>query len=200
MTQLLDKASRDALGIDTIARGIAYATLLLKSANYSKIELRTKEEFVNNSLKGTFLATITIDYVRTAFINSATNYLEGLLPIADSEQDELFSPLTPAGSGLPIPDDIPEVTNLESYLVWLLLEYYKAGLTLTTPDLTRVVITQGEDANRFYKKFAYFVNYSPIVYANTRNILEAIDSGSNLTPSTLFDNATIIDNSFFLVN
>lgn len=200
MTTIQDKASRDSLGIDTIARGIAYSAHLLKSVAGTSIEFATNVTLKEGELAGALSIKATIDYNVVEFFASGSDYLEGLQPLTNSNATELFTPLTPATSGIAIPTDDIRVTTLEHYLVWLILLLNEANLQKNPPNVNFLKITQGETPQRFYKSFTFTLSFSPLVYAASGNILEAIDYNGGVVEVLSLGNEAIIDNLFVVGN
>lgn len=201
MTALTDKVSRDSLGIDTIARGIAYASHLLKSVTNNVVDFSYTLSLEENIPKGVLGIRINLDYDAVQHFASGSDYLEGVLSLSEIDPVELFEPLDPAIGGVSIPPDNSRVNSLESYLAWLILLHIESNLLLTTPNVGAVRITQAITPQRFYKTFTLNLNYDPLVYAEKGNIIAAIDpgvsspdGGTTLTNDSEVGNETVIEN------
>lgn len=200
MTTLIDKASRDALGVDTLSRGIAYACHLLKSViPVGVIDFNTAMTVVDNKVTGKLSIKATLDYDPVAHYSAGSDYLVGILSLSNSDPIETFSPMGAAISGVTIPEDDTRVTILEEYLAWLILLYQENKYN--DKDVNAVKISQGLTPQRFYKTFSLILDYDPLVYSATGNIIEAID-GEIPTSQTIttFGNEGSIGNLFIVGN
>lgn len=173
--ELLDKPVRDDLGIDSIGRGIAFASHLLKiSLPSANIQLSYVESVADEVLTGKLTIVAKVFYDKATFLGSGSNYLNGILPNIGTLPSVVFDPMEPSNLGLPLPDEPIEVVTLEAYLVWLILAYKETGLIADPINLSLVNISQGESGTDFYKTFTVILPYDPIRFITVGNIIEAL--------------------------
>lgn len=127
MTQLISKENREALGIDTIPRGILWSILLLSKVTKSNNnEYKDLIKYATNPQNNEIVFSVKLPYKRTTFINNNGDLIVALESLSVNNENPVIDvePINPSNTVYyPIPDDDPRVNTLEKYLLWLCLMY-----------------------------------------------------------------------------
>lgn len=214
MTVFINRSTRDALGIDTLERGIVLALLLLRNAGiangkndpyYSAIKISTNVRATGETYQANINATAKIPYHSNSALVSGMNLLRNLKEISNLTVTPTFNPLTPTESAPTLRDEPNTVNTLEKYLLWS-SQVLAASIL---PAVDRIKINFFEEDP---KEPSVLIDYSlPIdwsKYLLTNNLIEAtklintrsIEIPDPEIPSILIGNDSGIGNLTFIGN
>lgn len=134
---LPDLATRNAIGIDTFERAVAWSALLLRSAYFASTDRAVQDAIqigltMNNTANG-FVSNIVIRAVLTVnneALADGGDILNNLEERMEGSVNYTGFNLQPSASGLPITVEPASVTTLEQYFYW-------ASQQLLADDLTK---------------------------------------------------------------
>lgn len=204
MTTLPPSEQREAAGITTIRRGIAYALHLLKKVSGTEVDIARQVGVSGTEINARMIARITMNYDESVYLLYGSNPLKGLQPLTTETVNHSYGNLA-AGNGYPIPTMPGEVNTLELYLVWLTNLLIATEAAQSPPKIDSVKISQGRNSQGFTLKWDYVIPFNYLTFAQTGNLIGAVDIATTPDPdpdpvSTEFDNTTIINNAFLVGN
>lgn len=146
MTFLINKPTLDALGIDTLERGIVLSLLLLRQActsagkdspYYQAIRISTNVRAAGETYAANINATAKIPYQSSAALVSGMNLLKYLKPLSTLRVDPFFAPISPT----PDAPALPQLPNLVNTLEKYLFFYSQVLAASVLPIVDRIKIS-----------------------------------------------------------
>ena len=202
MTILPPLEQREAAGINTVKRGIVYALHLLKTVAPLAIDI-ARTVSLGDTINARLLGRASLNYDETVYLLSGSNPLQGLAVLSTATVNHSYGTLEGATGGYALPTMPDSINTLELYLAWLTYSLIAIEAAQLPPKIDSVKISQGKNQDGFYLKWEYNFVYDYLTFAQTGNLIAAIDGVGSTPPpsqSTLFDNTSIINNSFVVTN
>ncbi len=179
MANLPTRQLRDSIGIDTVTRGIVWATLYLRAINLS-LSSTFGDYVIWSILDGKFYAEIKLVYSSFESVVSGLNFILNIQEFIEGEITGFVdTPNTPSVSES-LPDEPGTVNTVEKYLYWL-ASIFAAS---TYPDISYLKIevfdaatkTIGEDEiPEPYLKLTFNLPLNYKRYLVTGNVIHSVE-------------------------
>ena len=212
MVQLLDKATRDNINIDSAERAVIFSILHLRDAYLKSkstslkdsFKIITKTQNIDETIVGKITATGKI-YYNSNLLTDGGSLLEAIIEKEALATSYNVDPMIVSGNiATPIEDDINIVNSLEKYLYWncqliLIKDNFRVNEIDILPTITSKL---AENSIEIAVNLDFNFNH----YLKTNNLIESIgiidniDVQPNEEISSFSGNDSFFGNDVFLGN
>lgn len=210
--RLIEKTTRDLIGIDTFERAIIFAVLLLRKGlrqgQFETSNVVIFQSFSNQNNVKVLNLTVEckIPYDSVQFNRSGGDFITSILPLGEASINPVYSgdfiPPTLNNRGL-IPNEPIEVDSLEKYLIWAIsnwVYYNKRQFPVQWDIWGYLSFLEEARPPNISAKVVLPLDFDK--YLETNNLIASVQpkiTTANL-PTSLIGNNSLLGNNFLIGN